>query len=325
MQFGPIRTATAALALGLAGIAPAAAQEKVSLLLDWGWLPYHTVFLLAQDRGFYKDAGLDLKIEQGRGSANAAVVVGQGNFDLGHINITNAAQAIAKGVPLKVIAVYQHRSSASFISFKDKLELKGPESLKNAKIGSTPGGSDALSLALFTKIVKVPRESLNVVGMDGAAKRVALLSGAVDVVSGDSHAYAAIVRGAGKEPSILHVSDYGATLLGFGFVGNESFLKAKPEAAKKFLAATRKGFELGASDPKAACQFIQAKVLIPGSLEQCVDYYTGLIALSQSPKDKDWGRQSEKEWAGLIETLSSVGEIKTDKKPSEFYTNDFLP
>ena len=105
MQFGPIRTATAALALGLAGIAPAAAQEKVSLLLDWGWLPYHTVFLLAQDRGFYKDAGLDLKIEQGRGSANAAVVVGQGNFDLGHINITNAAQAIAKGVPLKVIAV----------------------------------------------------------------------------------------------------------------------------------------------------------------------------------------------------------------------------
>ena len=325
MHRGRIRTTVAAVALALAGITPAAAQDKINLLLDWGWLPYHTVFFVAEERGFYKEAGLEVKVEQGRGSASSAVVVGQGGFDLGHINITNAAQAIAKGVPLKSIAVYQTRSSASFISFKDKIELKGPESLKGAKIGSTPGGSDALSLALFTKIVNVPRESLNVVGLDGAAKRAALLSGSVDVVSGDSHAYGAIVRGTGRVPSILLLSDYGAPLLGFGFVGNETFLKAKPEATKRFLAATRKGFEVAFADPKASCILIQSKVLIPGSVEQCVDYFGGLIELSQSPKDASWGKQSDAQWIKLIDTLTGVGEIKTDKKPADFFTNAYLP
>ena len=314
-------TAAVAAAIAFSGAAQA---QKVNLLLDWGWLPYHTVFLMAEDKGYYKDAGLEVKIEQGRGSATTAVVVGQGSFDIGHINVTNAAQAIAKGVPLKVVAVYQHRSSASFIGMKPKVDLKGPDSLKGIKIGSTPGGSDGLSLAIFTKMNNLPKDALNIVGLDGAAKRAALLNGTVDVVSGDSHAYAAIVRGQGKEPSLLLLADHGVPLLGFGFAANEAFIKREPQTVKKFLAATKRGFQVATADPKAACQFIQAKVLIPGSLAQCVDYFGGLIALSQSPKDANWGRQTPEEWEKLVGTLKSVDEIKSDKKSGEYFTNDFI-
>ncbi len=312
-------------ALAAAALTGNAEAQKVNLLLDWGWLPYHTVFLTAEDKGYYKDAGLEVKIEQGRGSATTAVVVGQGSFDIGHINVTNAAQAIAKGVPLKVVAVYQHRSSASFIGMSDKVQLKGPDSLKGIKIGSTPGGSDGLSLAIFTKMNNIPKDALNIVGLDGAAKRAALLNGTVDVVSGDSHAYAAIVRGQGKQPSLLLLADYGVPLLGFGFAANEGFLKREPQAVKKFLAATKRGFATAAADPKAACQFIQAKVLIPGSLEQCVDYFTGLLELSQPAADANWGRQTDQEWEKLVSTLKGVDEIKSDKKPSEYFTNEFVP
>lgn len=303
---------------------PAAAQ-KINFLLDWGWIPYHTVFLMAQDRGYYRDAGLDVKIEQGRGSATTAVVVGQGAYDIGHINTTNSASAIAKGVPLKVVAVYQHRSSAAFIGFKDKVTLKDADSLKRYKVGSTPGGSDALSLALYLKLNKMARESLNVVGLDGAAKRAALLNGNVDVVSGDSHAFAAIVRGAGKEPEMMILADIGVPLLGFGFAANENFIKREPEAIKKFLAATKRGFEVAIVDPKASCAFIQSKVLVPGSVEQCVDYFMGLMELSQSPKDPNWGRQTLDEWQKLVATLKSVDEITSDKPASEYFTNDFVP
>ena len=97
-------------------------------------------------------------------------------------------------MPLKSVAVYQHRTAASFIGIKGKVNLKDAASLKTLKIGSTPGGSDALSLALFSKLNNMPQSQLNVVGLDGAAKRAALLSGSVDVVSGDSHAYSAIVQ-----------------------------------------------------------------------------------------------------------------------------------
>ncbi len=303
---------------------PAQAQ-KVSLLLDWAWIPYHTVFLIAQERGFYKEQGLDLTIEQGRGSATTTVVVGQGTFDIGHVNITNAAQAIAKGVPLKSVAVYQHRTAASFIGIKGKVNLKDAASLKALKIGSTPGGSDALSLALFSKLNNMPQSQLNVVGLDGAAKRAALLSGSVDVVSGDSHAYSAIVRGAGQQPEMLLLGDLGVPLLGFGFIANETFIRNQGPAIKKFLAASKKGFAAGIEDPKKSCEFMKSKVLLTGAIEQCVDYFMGLMELSQKPDDPNWGRQTLDEWKALVSTLESVNEIQPGKTAEAFFTNDFVP
>lgn len=50
----------------LLGATGAQAQEHVRVLLDWSWLPYHAAFLIAKARGYYKDAGLDVDIEQGR-------------------------------------------------------------------------------------------------------------------------------------------------------------------------------------------------------------------------------------------------------------------
>lgn len=243
----------AALAL-LAGatLTPAAAQtEKVRVLLDWGWLPYHSSFFLAQERGYFKEAGVEAEIEQGRGSNTTAILVGQRSFDLGHLNVTNAAAAIAKGVPLKVIAVYQHRSSASFIGIKGRVKLDGPESLKGLKIGSTPGGSDGLSLSIFRRSNNIPDNALNVISLDASAKTAGLLTNQVDVVSGDSHAYQAIVRGAGHEPVAMELASFGVPLLGFGFATNETFLKERPKAAKAFLAAAKRGFADAVADPRA--------------------------------------------------------------------------
>ena len=66
-------------------------------------------------------------------------------------------------------------------------------------------------------------------------------------------------------------------------------------------------------------------MLIPGSVEQCVDYSSGLFQLSQSPKDPKWGWQSDDEWKRLIATLASVGELQSKKPAQEFFTNDFVP
>ena len=121
-------------------------STPVKVLLDWAWLPYHTTFLVAQEKGYYHEAGLDVQLEQGRGSATTALVLSQAGYDLAHLNTTNAAQMISKGGALKMVAIYQHQTAAAFIGIKGQVTLDGPQSLKGIKIGSTPGGSDGLSL-----------------------------------------------------------------------------------------------------------------------------------------------------------------------------------
>ncbi len=321
------RAVAAALAVGLAA-APALAQPltPVKVVLDWAWLPYHAPFLIAQDKGYYKEAGLDVSIEQGRGSATTALLLSQGGFDIAHLNITNAAQMIGKGGAIKTVALYQHKTAAAFIGIKGKVKLDGPQSLKGLKIGSTPGGSDALSLRIFTAANGMKLTDLDIISLDANAKTAALFGGRIDVVSGDSPAFNAYVRATGQEPVDLQLADEGVPLVGFGFAANTAYLAKNPEVVAKFLAATKRGFIEAARDFKAACELIQAKVHLAGTIERCVDYNKGLLALSTPPTDPTWGHQSAGEWTKLVGALKSAGELQGGDKPLDtYYTNDFVP
>jgi NitT/TauT family transport system substrate-binding protein len=318
--------ATTTLAAALVGAQPAAAQTPVKVLLDWAWLPYHAAFVTAQEKGYYKEAGLDVTIEQGRGSASTALLLSQGGFDIAHLNITNAAQMINKGGNLKVVGLYQHKTAAAFIGIKGKVKLDGPQSLRGIKIGSTPGGSDGLSLKIFTAANKMKLSDLNIVSLDANAKTAALFGGTIDAVSGDSPAYESYVRATNQEPVTLHLSDYGVPLLGFGFAANNGFIAKNPDAIKRFIAATKRGVAEAARDYRAACELMIAKVHLSGTLERCVDYNQGLLALSTPPADASWGHQSDEEWKKLLGTLMDTGELPGGDKPAAaYYTNDFVP
>jgi NitT/TauT family transport system substrate-binding protein len=319
---------TIGFALAIAAIAmpaTARAQERVRLLLDWGWLPYHAAFFVAQERGYFREAGVNVEVEQGRGSNTTAILVGQRNFDIGHLNVTNAAAAIAKGVPLRVVATYQQRTAASFVGIQGRVRLEGPRSLEGLRIGSTPGGSDGLSLSIFRRSNNIAERALNIVSLDATAKTAALLTGTVDVVSGDSHAYQAIVRGAGHTPVVMELASFGVPLMGFGFAVNETFLREKPNAIRAVIAASRRGFADMAADPEAACVLIRSRVQIAGQLPQCIDYVTGLMRLSQDPTQPSWGRATPEQWEALVSTLRAVGEISGNRASATYFTNEFLP
>lgn len=323
----PSRRALLAGAIALAAPVKGRAQgvERIKLLLDWGWLPYHSVYFVAQEKGYFRDAGVEVEYEQGRGSNTTAIVVGQRGYDIGHINITNVAAAIARGVPLKAVCVYQHRTSASFVGIKGRVTLTGPDSLRGLKIGSTPGGSDGLSLSVFRRANRIPENALNVISLDASAKTAALLTGQVDVVSGDSHAYRAIVRGGGFEPEVMELASFGVPLLGFGYAANETAIREKPEAIRRMLVAIKRAMADQAADTDAACALIKSKVTVAGNQAQCVDYAKGLQALSQPLNDPNWGRSVEAEWRALVETLTAVGEIRQQRPLDAYYTNDFVP
>ncbi|TKT78313.1 ABC transporter substrate-binding protein [Aquamicrobium sp. LC103] len=304
---------------------PAFAQEQIRLGLDWGYLPYHAPLVIGQEKGYFKDEGIDLVMEPGRGSGTTAIMLGEGNYDIAHINTTNAAVAISKGVPIEVAAVYQIKTAASFIGLADKVNLADVEALKGYRIGSTPGGSDQLSLRIFRAVNDLSEFDLNVISLDANAKQAALLSGSIDVISGDGFAYGAIVRGTGQEPEIFALADYGVPLLGFGYSVNTDFAKRHPELVKGFLRAVKKSWQDAASDVPAACELAREKLQLTHKQEACVDYFNGLLAISADSQSPDWGQQSEQMWVDLLKTLAEVGEIGGSYEVTDFYTNEFVP
>src|SRR5689334_18657332 len=95
-----------AAALGLAAALfalPAAAQQKMSIALNWVAGGDHAPIYYAQRAGWYKDAGIDLDIEQGRGSAASAQRVGAGSSPLGIADMAVVLNARGKGAELVAV------------------------------------------------------------------------------------------------------------------------------------------------------------------------------------------------------------------------------
>ena len=86
-----------AATLPLLFAAPAIAQDKASLRLNWYLGGLHVPFYYGVAKGFFKDEGIDLTINEGRGSANTSQVVAAGSDTFGMADSTSLISLVAKG------------------------------------------------------------------------------------------------------------------------------------------------------------------------------------------------------------------------------------
>src|SRR4029078_5268899 len=104
------------LAFSAHGQSPnAAARQDVTLRLDWIPTWYHVPFYYALDRGFYREAGLNVSIGQGKGSTTTAQVVAAGSETFGLIDLSTMMLAMASGAPLKAIGGLIQRSPEAVV------------------------------------------------------------------------------------------------------------------------------------------------------------------------------------------------------------------
>src|SRR5690349_3481453 len=106
MRIKSIRLMLAAAAL-LVLAAPAFSADKLNLTLNWTPGGDHSPFFYAQKMGWYQQAGIDLNIEFGKGSAFSLQKVGSGASELGVSDMTTVLQGRGAGADaVGVMAIY---------------------------------------------------------------------------------------------------------------------------------------------------------------------------------------------------------------------------
>src|SRR4051794_34601381 len=91
------------VALAAVWIAAARGNEAVSLVLDFVPSAGHSPYYYARSQGWYKNVGIDLTIEVGRGSAYSSQSVGSGAAHFGISDLATAFVAIGKGAEIKAV------------------------------------------------------------------------------------------------------------------------------------------------------------------------------------------------------------------------------
>ena len=79
------------------------------LLLNWYLYSEHAPFFLGKERGYYDQEGIDLDIQEGRGSGVTVQAVAADTATFGYADVATMIKAAAKGAPVKAVGVALQR------------------------------------------------------------------------------------------------------------------------------------------------------------------------------------------------------------------------
>ena len=313
---------TFAAALGLAAVA-AAADMPVTFQLNWVSGGPNAGFESALAQGFYKDAGLDVTIVQGNGSANTVQLVANGRAQLAYADAVAVMQLIAKGAPMKIIATVYQSNPNALMALK-KTGIKSFQDLKGKKVGVPSGSSQTTMLPLLLKANNLKDSDINMIDMPPSSMVPALLQGQVDAVLGSIDAYQIQAESQGAQLDVYRFADYGVPTVSTSIFASDDYLKNNGEIAKKFVAASLKGWSFAIDNPDQAIKDV--KKIFPDTKEQLATQELAAIhPLFCSGGAKYIGKAEPALWAKSQELLSEVKLLPAGQDPKSYYVYDYLP
>ena len=240
MRALPRSTALALIGGALAAARPLAAQPAPQTVrigataIDACGEAYYGV-----DNGMFASSGVNAQITTlGNGASIMSAVVG-GDLDVGMANTVNVAGAIARGIPVQMIApasLYSKRDANPNLMIAKTSPIKSPKDLTGATIAvSALGDFNQLSLLAWLDANKVPREGVHFIEMRFGEMGPAVARGTVQAAIITEPARADAVR-AGQvrdfADTYIAVAPEFATIVWFT---TKAWLQKNPDTAKKLV------------------------------------------------------------------------------------------
>ena len=217
-------------------------------------LPYAALAQIAQERGFFREEGLEatpLVYSYGKPALEAVVA---GKADFATVAETPTMLAIMNGAELAILATIQVSKKSHAVVARRDFGITAPEHLVGRKIGVTSGTSGDFYLYAYLLTNEIPSEKIAVVNMKPQELPPALLRGEVDAIV----TWAPFLMQAQKE-----IGGNGVTLqddeiytLRFNLVASKEFVRRHPERVTKMLRALLKAEEFAARNPQDAQRLV---------------------------------------------------------------------
>lgn len=319
----------AGLAYSTAATGSHRALTKASLRLDWTYLVYHTPFYYALQKGYYKDEGIDLKINEGQGSSTTITLVGRGRDTFGFADTSTAVQLRAKGLPVKTALVIQRKSGFGTACFKDVTFAK-PTDLEGHSVLLIPFESTATVWPAYLSINGVDASKVNVVSADFSNKIKLFIEHKADCMAGVVGEDTLIAQiGNPQIGNAVPWSSYGIKLFGHGVVVSDSTLKRNPALVRGFIKATIRGWKEVCAKPSLGVGVYLKKFpkLAPNDKKyntQSLPQECGKLTPGSGDTGHALGRTTAGQWQAVLGFLEKWAKVKTSKPATDFFTNGFI-
>lgn len=299
--------------------------KKVTFVLDWTPNTNHTGLYVAEAKGFFEEAGLDVEIQQPP-EDGAAVLVASGRADFGVSFQDSMAAALAgeDALPITAVAsVIQHNTSGIISRAGEGMDT--PKGMEGHSYATWNG---AIELATLEQVVKADGGNFDKVELIPSTvtdEVSALKTNSVDSIwifyawAGVKTELEGLETDYFEFADIDPVFDYYTPVI----IAGDKFLEEEPETAKAFLEALQKGYEFAIENPEEAADILCKaapeldKELVVASQKYLADEYQ-----AEAPY---WGYIDAERWNGFYQWVNDHKLVENEVPLNTGFTNDYLP
>ena len=292
--------------------------------LAMGYIPsvQFAPFYVAQERGYFREAGLDVKFRYGIES-DLLKLVGTNQLPFMIGSGEEVILGRSQGLPVRYVMRW-YRKFPVVLFAKAAQGIESPLDLVGKRVG-LPGlygasyvGWEAMVFATGLDPAQVRLESI------GFSQASAISEDKVDaaldyIVNGPVQ-----LQQAGQEVTVIPVYDY-VDLPSNGIITSDQMIKEKPELVRALVSAVTRGLADTLADPDAAFKASIGAVPEAGGPQAEVSraIFDASLKLWQA-ETAELGRSDAATWAEAARFMKEMGLIQTEVKPADLYSNDFV-
>ena len=306
-------------------------DTAVRFALDWRFEGPAAPYLVAIDKGYYKQEGLNVSIDPGSGSVEGINRVASGAYDVGFcdINLLVKYRDNPRNLPVKMVMMVYDTPAFSIITLK-KNGIAKPKDLEGRILGAPAGDGAWAQWPIFVQANQIDAAKVKVENIGFPVREPMLAQGKVDAITGfwfSSYMNLKANGVNGDDIVVLLMKDHGVDLYGNVIIANPDFMRFNPKAAAGFVKATIRGIQDTVKNPEAAIDSMMKRNPIA---KRDVELERLKLSLEKNfvtadVKKNGLGAVDMKRLERSIDQIGLTFQYSNKPKAADVFTAQFLP
>jgi NitT/TauT family transport system substrate-binding protein len=299
--------------------------QKVVFALNWFPVGDHAAYWVALEKGYYRQRGLDVDMQNSKGSGDSIAKVDTGRADVGLADSAVVIASAARGTKVKVVGMVFDKSPLNIWSRKDAPITK-PKDLEGKTVAAPPGDGQRQMFPAFARLNGIDQSKVTWVNVEPAAKVPALAEKRVDAVADYTTGMPFYEKAIGKGNVVmLPWADHGFDMYSMSIIASEKTMKERGPVLKAFLEASYLGWRDVMSDPKSALEIFKKRV---PEIDLSIIEPNMMMGLELMKTDRyaknGIGWMEEKKMCDSVDLVNTYMGVPTKVECKAVYTNEFL-